>query len=250
MSDNRSALISVDSMTVQFGGLVAVNAVSFEVREGEILGVIGPNGAGKTTTFNALTGSVRVRSGAIRFGGEDIANVAPERICRHGIGRTFQLVRLFKSMTVLENVVIGALVRHRSVGDAQTAARAVLDRLELTELADLPVSEIVLADQKRTEIARALATEPKLLLLDEMMNGLTAEETRRAIRLVRDLNRDGLTVVVVEHVLPVIRELCERVLVFDAGSILAEGAPEECMSDPRVIEAYIGRRKDKSAARA
>jgi branched-chain amino acid transport system ATP-binding protein len=245
MTLTSDALVSVRDMTVQFGGLVAVNNVSFDVHEGEILGVIGPNGAGKTTSFNALTGSVRVKRGTVRLAGDDITNIHSDRICHRGIGRTFQLVRLFRSMTVKENVTVGALVKHHTVKQAQHAASEVIERLGIEHISDTPVSEVPLADQKRTEIARALATGPKVLLLDEMMNGLTGDETRKSVELVRNLNKDGLTVVIVEHVLPVIRELCGRALVFDAGAILAEGTPEECMSDPAVIEAYIGRRKEK-----
>lgn len=230
---------------MQFGGLVAVNRVSFDLHEAEILGIIGPNGAGKSTMFAAIGGSQPVAAGTVRFEGRRIDTLTPQAICRLGIARTFQLVRLFQSMTVMENVMVGALVRAGNVREARDIACEVVARLGLDPVAERAVTTIPLAQQKRTEIARALATRPKVILLDEMMTGLTAEETRQAVELVREMNGQGLTVVAVEHVLQVIRALCQRVVVLDHGTVIAEGSPAECMENPAVIEAYIGRRSDR-----
>lgn len=237
-------ILAVDRLTVRFGGLLAVDGVSFAVRPGEIVGVIGPNGAGKTTTFNAIAGHVRPSGGTVRLKGRDVTGWPPERMAAAGLARTFQLVRLFRSLSVVENVMVAAATRHRSTGRARTASLEVLELLGLAGRAEEPVGRLTLADQKKVEIARALGGEPDVLLLDEMMSGLTADETEDMLALVRQVNaRQHVTLVVVEHVMPIIHSLCERVLVFDYGRLIAEGPPAAVMNNPEVIAAYIGRRR-------
>jgi branched-chain amino acid transport system ATP-binding protein len=235
-------LLEVDGLTIRFGGLTAVDDANFTVKEGELLGVIGPNGAGKTTTFNAIAGVVQPTEGQILFRQERIDGRRPDQIARLGVGRTFQKVRLFPSMTVLENVVVAGSTVHRSVKRARQSALETIELIGLGERTHQKVREVPLADRKRTEIARALATDPKMLLLDEMMSGLNPAETDKIVGLVRRLNADGLTVIVIEHVLRVITDLSHRILVFENGRLISEGAPKEVMEDPLVIEAYLGRR--------
>jgi branched-chain amino acid transport system ATP-binding protein len=234
-------LLRVDGMTVRFGGLVAVNDVSFTVDEGELLGIIGPNGAGKTTSFNAVAGAVRPTSGTIRIGDRLISGRPPERVARMGVARTFQSVRLFRAMTVAENVTLAASTVCPTMAAAARRAAEVAELLGMEALQAAEVDALPLADQKRVEIARALALAPRLLLLDEMMSGLTEQETRAIIGVIRGLNDGGLTIIVIEHVLRVIVELSHRVLVLDHGVLIAQGPPREVMADPHVVEAYLGR---------
>ena len=240
-------LIDARNVTKAFGAFKAVDNASVSVEEGDILGLIGPNGAGKSTFFNCLTGDLPVTSGTVHFAGVDVTNQPPEARARLGLARSFQVPLTFESMSVLDNATIGALLRHHNARDARAKARDVLTRLGLGRLADTPAKSLGTPGRKRLEIARALASEPKVLLLDEAMAGLTPTEIRDAIELVRRIHGDGITIVIVEHVMEVIVSLARRVVVFHQGREISRGTPREVTSDPRVIEAYLGRRKVRHA---
>ncbi|HUI94780.1 MAG TPA: ABC transporter ATP-binding protein [Xanthobacteraceae bacterium] len=235
-----TALLAVEGVSKHFRGVVAVDQVSLSVPPGDILAVIGPNGAGKTTLFNMIAGALAPDEGTIAFCGERIERLAPDARCRRGIGRTFQNVRPFPALTVEDNVVVGALLRHSDVASARRHARVVLERLDLMDRRALPASALTLPDRKRLEVARALATEPKLLLLDEVMAGLRPTETDRMVAILAGLNRDGLTIVLIEHVMRAVMALARRVLVLHHGARLAEGVPEAVVRDPAVIQSYLG----------
>jgi len=237
-----SSLLQVEELTVRFGGLLAVNQLTFDVNHGELLGIIGPNGAGKTTAFNAIAGAILPTSGSIHIGSRKVDGLPPESVAKLGIARTFQTVRLFQSMTVGENIALGALAVSGSKDAARAKAQEISELLAMEQLMDKQVMELPLADQKKVEIARGLGLSPRLLLLDEMMSGLNAAETREIIRVVKQLNEEqGLTIVIIEHVIRVIMELSHRVLVLDQGQLIAEGAPRDVMQEARVVEAYLGR---------
>jgi branched-chain amino acid transport system ATP-binding protein len=233
-------LLEVERLTKRFGGLVANQDVSFTLREGEILGLIGPNGAGKTTVFNSLAGFFAPSSGAIRLRGEPIAGLPPEAVAARGVARTFQIVRIFKTMTVLENVMVGALLRHRQVASARARAGEALRFTGLAHRAGDLAGQLTAAEQKRLEVTRALATEPRLLLLDEAMAGLTAAEVQEAVEMVRRIRARGIACVVVEHVMEGIMPVADRILVLENGRTIAEGPPSAVAADPRVITAYLG----------
>ena len=236
-------LIEAKDVTKAFGAFKAVDNASVAVEEGEILGLIGPNGAGKSTFFNCLTGDLPVTSGSVVFDGTDVTALPPEARARLGLARSFQVPLTFDSMSVLDNATIGALLRHHTARDARAKARDVLERVGLGPLADSPAKSLGTPGRKRLEIARALASEPKVLLLDEAMAGLTPTEVQDAIALVRRLHEGGITIVVVEHIMEVITQLTRRVVVFHQGREIARGTPREVTSHPAVIEAYLGRRK-------
>jgi branched-chain amino acid transport system ATP-binding protein len=242
------SLVSVSGLTKKFGGLVAVNDVDLSVDEGEIVGLIGPNGAGKSTLFSMIAGDQRPTSGQMRFVDQEVTGWAPHIAARAGVGRTFQLMRGFPTMTVRENVRAAAHLRHRSRAAADRAADAVIEELDLQDVADRLAATLTAASRKQLEVARALATEPRLLLLDEVLSGLTPTESRRSVETIRGLQRRGLTIVMVEHVLEVIMGLCGRVVVLHHGSKLSEGTPAEVVADPAVIEAYLGSGRRKATA--
>ena len=236
-----ATLLELRSVTKRFGGLVANKEVSLAISAGEIVGLIGPNGAGKTTLFNCVTGYTHADAGRIVFAGADITRARPERVSGLGIARTWQLVRTFGRMTVLENVVCGALKRHARVGEARARALQLLEFTGLASREDVVAANLTLADKKRLEIARALATEPRLLLLDEAMSGLTPAETAAAVELVRRIHGElGLALCVVEHVMEVVMPLSQRVVVLDDGEKIAEGPPAEVVRNDAVIKAYLG----------
>jgi branched-chain amino acid transport system ATP-binding protein len=237
-------LLSVESSTKRFGGLLANRQVSLAIEAGEIVGLIGPNGAGKTTLFNCITGYMHPDDGRIVFDGADITHIRPERICHLGVARTWQVVRAFGRMTALENVVCGALQRTNRIAEARVRARELLEFCELRGKDDAPAATLTLADKKRLEIARALATRPKLLLLDEAMSGLTPMETAAAVGVVRRIHAElKMTICVVEHVMEVVMPLSHRVVVLDYGVKIADGAPQVVVRDEQVIRAYLGERR-------
>jgi branched-chain amino acid transport system ATP-binding protein len=236
-----SALLAVAGVTKRFRGLIAVDRVTFEVPAGGIFAVIGPNGAGKTTLFNMIAGVFRPDSGTIDFAGEQIAGLSPDRICRRGVSRTFQIVRPFPALKVEDNVTIGALLHRKSVPDARAHAREVLRRLDLYGKREQRASALTLPDRKRLEVARALATDPKLLLLDEVMAGLRPTETDRMVRILKELNDEGrLTILLIEHVMRAVMALATHVLVMHHGAAISEGSPGEVVRDPAVIDSYLG----------
>ena len=239
-----ATLLTVESATKRFGGLIANNSVSLVIESGEIVGLIGPNGAGKTTLFNCITGYMHPDEGRLLFDGTDITRLRPEKICGLGVARTWQLVRAFGRMTALDNVVCGALERTNRVSEARARACELIDFTGLEGRADVPAAALTLADKKRLEIARALATGPRLLLLDEAMSGLTPFEAAMAVQLVRRIHEElQITICVVEHVMEVVMPLSHRVVVLDYGTKIADGAPEDIVRDERVISAYLGERR-------
>jgi branched-chain amino acid transport system ATP-binding protein len=233
-------ILEVNALTMLFGSLSALKALSLSVKFGEILGLIGPNGAGKTTFFNCITGYLSSTLGSIHFQGKEITRFPPHRICHLGICRTFQIVQVFQEMTALENVMMGSFCHHANTKKSMELAREILELTGLAEKTDQIAGSLTLVDQKRIELSRALATQPKLLLLDEVMAGLNPTETEEAVELVRKVHQRGVTLIVVEHVMEVIMSLCERIAVFDSGELIADGPPEEIVHNDRVIEAYLG----------
>jgi len=236
-----SALLSLQGVSKRFRGLVAVDGVSFDVADGELFAIIGPNGAGKTTLFNMIAGAIAPDAGSISFVGEAIGGLPPDAICRRGIGRTFQIVRPFPALSVEDNVVVGALLHSLDVGKAREHARDLLRRLDLFDQRGRIAATLTLPDRKRLEVARALATQPKLLLLDEVMAGLRPTESDRMVAILQTLNRDsGLGIVLIEHVMRAVMALASNVLVLDHGIAIAQGKPEVIVRDTAVVRSYLG----------
>jgi len=233
-------LLRVEGVSKNFAGLVAVNQVSLDLPEGEILGLIGPNGAGKTTLFNIISGSLGPTAGSVYFDGQEITSLAPHRVCALGIARTFQIARPFSGLSVLDNVKVGAFLRHRDAAQAQKRALDVIEFTGLGESAQQPASNLTTAGRKRLELARALCTGPRLLLLDEVMAGLTASESVQIVNLIREIRDTGVTILVIEHVMKAIMRLSDRIAVLHHGELIAVDTPQSIASDERVIEAYLG----------
>jgi branched-chain amino acid transport system ATP-binding protein len=236
-------ILEGEGVTKYFGGLAAVSNVDFHVEQGEILGLIGPNGAGKTTLFNLISAALTPKAGAIRFKGVDITGLKPDKICRMGVARTFQAVKVFTTMSVLDNVVLGSFfgrAAHISSADAGKEARELLEFVGLSGKEEALAKDLTLANQKRLEVAGALATKPELLLLDEMMAGLNPTEVAHAMELVINIRNKGITVIMIEHVMKAIMSVCERIMVLHHGQKIAEGTPKEIAASQKVIKVYLG----------
>ena len=234
------SFLSISGVTKRFGGVVANRDISFEVAPGELVGVIGPNGAGKSTLFEIITGFYRPDAGEVRLEGRRLTGLSPDRVCRLGVARTFQKLRPFPGMTVLENVMVGALTRTRDVRHAREHAREILERVGLGDKAHAHGRTLSTGQRKRLELARALATRPRLLLLDEVTGGVDQGSIPGLVRLVRELHQDGLTVLVIEHNMRVITAVAQRIVALYLGEVIADGPPDVVARERRVIEAYLG----------
>ena len=232
--------LAVDRITCRFGGLLAVNGASLAAGEGRITALIGPNGAGKTTLFSIISGSIKPDAGAVHYDGADITGEPPYRRARRGIARTFQIVQPFVGLSVRENILVGAHLRHRAREDALAAADRVGHEVGLGEFLERPADTLTVAGRKRLELARALATEPKVMLLDEVLAGLNPSEIRDIVPFIRNLCGRGITILMIEHVMQAVMSLAERVFVLAEGRIIAEGTPAQVVADPVVVEAYLG----------
>jgi branched-chain amino acid transport system ATP-binding protein len=240
-------ILETEKLTRYFGGIAAVSDVDLKVAQGEVLGLIGPNGAGKTTFFNLISASLAPTSGSIAFRGKDITGLKPEKICRMGIARTFQTVKTFANMSVLDNVVLGSFFGTSAAVTSKYAygeATELIEFVGLSAMISTPAGDLTLANQKRLEVARALATRPDLLLLDEIMEGLNLTEVTQAMELITRIREKGITIIMIEHVMKAIMSLCERILVLHHGEKIAEGTPQEIASSKTVIKVYLGEKAD------
>jgi branched-chain amino acid transport system ATP-binding protein len=236
----NAPLVAVDNVSRRFGGLLAVNAVSFAAPAGRITALIGPNGAGKTTLFAIISGFLKPSDGRVRYRGEDVTGEPPHRLARRGIARTFQIVQPFAGLSVRDNILVGAFLRHGSRGAALKVAESVAREVGLADMIDRPADTLTVAGRKRLELARALATEPKLLLLDEVLAGLNPSEIRDIVPVIRGLCDRGVSILMIEHVMQAVMRLSEHIFVLAEGSIIAEGTPAQVAADAKVVEAYLG----------
>jgi branched-chain amino acid transport system ATP-binding protein len=234
------SLLSLAGITKRFGGVVANHDISFAVQPGELVGIIGPNGAGKSTLFEVITGFYRPDAGDVRLDGVRLTGLSPDRVCRLGVARTFQKLRPFQGMTVLENVMVGALTVTRDVGQARAQAREILERVGLADKAGAHARTLSTGQRKRLELARALATRPRVLLLDEVTGGVDQRSIPGLVRLVRELHEGGLTLLVIEHNMRVITAVSQRIVALFLGEVIADGPPDAVARDRRVVEAYLG----------
>jgi branched-chain amino acid transport system ATP-binding protein len=235
-----NCILSVCNLTKSFGGLVAVEEISFDLKVGETLGIIGPNGAGKTTLFALLTGFLKPDRGEIIFEKQPLNGLKPHEISDRGLVRTFQIVQNFSELSALDNVMVGAFLRAKNSSQARREAQAVLERVGLQDKAGVPARKLTMLDQKRLEIAKVMATKPKVILADETMAGLTPVEVERAVQLIKTLRDEAITFILIEHVMQVVMSLSNRIIVIHHGSKIAEGSPQEIVKDKRVIDAYLG----------
>lgn len=235
-----SVILEVKHATKKFGGLIANEDISFSLKEGEIIGMVGPNGAGKTTLFNSISGAHSLTSGQVIFNGVDITKKKPYEICKLGIGRTFQIPQALNEMSVFENVLVAALNRHKSTSVAKEHTQKVIAMCGLASFIYMNAKDLNVMQKKRLEVARALATEPKLLLLDETMAGLSGVERKEAINLIQRIRISGISILMIEHVMEVVMNVSDRVVVLASGKLLAEGTPEEVTHNEQVIQAYLG----------
>jgi len=237
---NKTVCLKVEGLSKWFGGLAANNDIHFSVEEGEIVSVIGPNGAGKSTLFNCVTGFYKPDSGNVFFYGKDITRMRPDKVCNLGIARTFQIVEVISEMTVLENVTTAGLLRYRRIKPAMEKAGEILTFTGLHEKRNFLGTELTIADKKRLEVSMALATRPRLLMLDESMAGLNKVELREIIDLIRKIRNEGMTLIIVEHVMEAVMQISDRIVVLNSGKKIMEGTPKEVSSDREVIQAYLG----------
>ncbi len=238
--NHQDYILSAEGVVKRFGGLVAVDHVDIGLKQGEILGLIGPNGAGKTTLFNMLSGTMPMTEGELYYHGKLIAHPKANEMCSMGIGRTYQICQPFSNLTVLENVMVGAFIRHPKTRDAREYAMSVLERVGLASRANAGGSALTLPELKRMEVARALATEPDVLLLDEVIAGLNPTEVEKIMELIRQIREGGMSIIIIEHVMRAIMNLSDRIVVLNQGAKIAEGLPVEIASNPMVIESYLG----------
>jgi len=233
-------MLKVNNISKSFGGNPVLSEISFNIGHGEVAGLIGPNGSGKTTMFNVITGFYHSRTGSIHFNGRDITRLTPEAVCELGLCRTFQITKPFSNIPVLKNVAIGALIREKTVGRAEKKAEGVLEFVGLLDKKDVLGKNLTISDRKRLEIARGLATRPRLFLLDEVMAGLTPSELNGMMQLARDIVDSGISLFMIEHIMAAVMSLCRHIIVLDYGRIISRGKPEEISCDPNCIKAYLG----------